>query len=1652
MPLTLPAGITALRGLSSVRAPLFLVEILWPAPAGTKYFSSGEAVNWNGHDWEANRCMSIPSFEAGYIDRKSKDFTRLEIEFDNLANDGSANFPFTALEAGQNLEDAKVNIYAFSRDANDAVLIWWGHTAGRKFDGRDKKFALSATFFWESFDVQLPSVQIHQKGFSLNEISGKTDDDEESELFIPLVYGLSSIKFKPVVYDHWTDGGVFKVKFIVSGTHAGLPFNVNDIPAAGFKLFGVTPATIIEWYQGNQSSAPSNLSRFSENQVHPLVAFGYAEFPITDALKDKLDDLKPHNIKATLVSGKPLLRTSLPSENPVLILEDLLRDPVFGLGLSGSLFDATALVAAANYVGTRYSTRYEFRKPTAVTTLIQQILGDCHCYITFEGGLIQINAKRNNETSVATFTTCDAGVAPGRKVHDDYVDAEVKDSSELINQVTFKYRTRVRKRRIVTLYDPNAQIRAGGTAKKVVSDDRDEWEQGGLIDETQAQINSAITLREEQNGNLFPSFTSPFWDSFDIKPGEIITIRTVDIFNNASNRDVRVKKKSIDGQSGLITFQIQIYKSAIYNDDATALGIDLLRGGDDTSAQGRPPDVVPVSLQILPSGANDSEGKMVKIRATFTLPAFDPATEQSEGAFREAPIQEVECRYNFDDEVTNQGRYGAHRKVVQTTTAQNLFLDFDVDYKKSRIIIVYFMSIGPNGARAPLGLIPDSTRVTTLTAIMPFPGVTASVASTVGIAVDDFTQIEREINRILSKTSNSLTFYNVAGVRTTFLDTLSAAHPLGMECAVLKASYPNLALSLNAARFEYVTVSGLIARPQGDSVRFKWNDPSADNRENFLFYWSTDADALTNPAKLGSATPAWYLLDPLSPPAGVFLSINDDLQHKVHQADAGGAGVVVKARVAARNGKRNFSSALSASAQGSSSGSTIPDSAPVSSPAVPEVRPGQSAIKIIAPRPSTNFNQFVKLELVVRVVNGSTILGYLQDSTTGPLNAGAGEFKNDEGPDLKNQYNWKKAAIVALFPTATDLKFYYYITNGAGVSSASSITTLNVATWEVDAAPEDGAAPSGTLTAPTVKKLKRHGLKIDLTKPATNNLRLRLSTVYIANGNHSTATLWLGSDLSSSVVAEANGAIQMPPSGGMTIPVERETLEATFGVNATATIYATWTNDQGTSGFSSGATFNVSNGESGAVAQDTATPNNGVTLTAPNVYFEPGKGIVIDFDLTGMSFMNTHLFNTIRIATLSETVPTRTITNAPNTTSPTTITTSVAHGFSLGQIVVISGVLGNTAVNGTWEILTVPTTTTFTIAVAGSGAYTGGGSVSLPGPFLDIPTKTLIASGVTSKKEIGKGSHTTVHITRSKLRKLFGPTAHLAIRYFITNSKGETGSALTDFDLATLSETMTETGLEVDAGIPAKTLALTAINLVTGGGMFASKDAYDGTGGGSVNSLGLEWRDAPNRTTGVRIDTTGTKGLKWIKASHLVEVATNVFSLGGELSTKLPRQIIPGETYALWYLMRTAASVYTLDAFTVSLYDEGNSANIPGTPITFNANALRPVTLTTTYIPIVGIFTVDGAYVPSTSNKRQWLRFKFGANPTQVLHIDKVCLVRNAQVMPWAPSPDDSGVDGDADATGNTGSGAVGSTGGGGNGSGGGFGGYGPGEGGTIIY
>lgn len=77
------------------------------------------------------------------------------------------------------------------------------------------------------------------------------------------------------------------------------------------------------------------------------------------------------------------------------------------------------------------------------------------------------------------------------------------------------------------------------------------------------------------------------------------------------------------------------------------------------------------------------------------------------------------------------------------------------------------------------------------------------------------------------------------------------------------------------------------------------------------------------------------------------------------------------------------------------------------------------------------------------------------------------------------------------------------------------------------------------------------------------------------------------------------------------------------------------------------------------------------------------------------------------------------------------VITSAAHGLATGNIVTITGVLGNTNANGTFSV-TVLTADTFSIAVAGNSGYISGGAWNVTGLYkvsLTVSAANGYASG-----------------------------------------------------------------------------------------------------------------------------------------------------------------------------------------------------------------------------------------------------------------------------------------------------------------------------------
>lgn len=1159
MPRQVPSSITALIGQQNLREPLWLVR--WELASGTVYLSSGVGVTYGGNAYETFRVKSVSGLTAQYLDRNTREFGRASFTFDNLANDGSSNFPFVALDAAGVLEDRKMTVYLYFPDAADAVLFWWGYSGRPKFNDADHTVEVPGTFLWDSSEIAVPTKTLPEAGFATLE-SNRNSDIASDEFVVPLVFGAGDLKVRPTISSYRVADGYVHVNGVVSGCNNGLPFQSSDMPLAGCKIFNVTQATELEFVTGSFSQTASpNLTRFPDGEAHEGVAHFYAAFPVTDEQKTSLDNLEPDAIKLTLANGRPLAATSAPSENPVRIIEDILRDPVFGLGLASGDFDSTALSAAASYVSGKFQSRLEIHERRAIGDLLQEMLTEFGGFLTFNNGKIQIGVKTPSESSVATFATVDSGES-GRKIHNDVVNAYEKSFGDVLNSVLLQYRKKNRHPRKILMYDATAQTRPGGTIKKPVEA---TLELPSLYDEEQVQICGAITLREDQNGNLYCEFSTPVLEGIGVAPGDIITVHSPAIFNNASNYLFRVIAQTPEtGGEQLLRFDCKVYKPAIYDYNTDGIGSDLLRGSTDTSRQGRPPDVTPVSLQVVDFVTNDTEGKQAVIRGTWTYPTVDLESELSDdNVAREYPIAAVQLWWHYSGEFAYQARRGIEVRYPITSG------DFLVDHLKSKTIVCWFVALGHNRSRAPLGLIPDPTKETYLTASLNSTNPTASVAATAQAAVNDYIFMENEIGLLTSKTSNSMTFQSSGGNRIGQFQTTPVAHAAGTEVVVGKVSYPFLSVPLTAPRFTYPVVSSLVARQRHDGVRFVWGDPNAENKEVFYLYWSTDGDALSNAAKLGSTTPTWYTTDPNTPPSGVNLIKTDANSEKVLQELIGVAGTNVAARVAARNGKFNFSSVLSGSAQSKLGDDAVPTVA-----LAPRTVIKKQGVRVVVLSPTLNMNTFAtagKNEVVIKAVNsGGATLGYLSDST-GAWTSSATEYKFDYGLARGHTFNINRESVLALWATATQLKIYSYITNAVGTSAASPEATITVSTWEVSDLAADTAAP-GSLPTP-ILKMKRGKLFAKSDMATITNIQTLKDRVELCI-HDSTDSLNL--DDPTSEVKVSGLVFYQVGVAGRVHPQDLEQLRKIFGKTASLRARFRFTNDVGSTTSSDSAAMALS--------------------------------------------------------------------------------------------------------------------------------------------------------------------------------------------------------------------------------------------------------------------------------------------------------------------------------------------------------------------------------------------------------------------------------------------------------------------------------------------
>lgn len=124
-----------------------------------------------------------------------------------------------------------------------------------------------------------------------------------------------------------------------------------------------------------------------------------------------------------------------------------------------------------------------------------------------------------------------------------------------------------------------------------------------------------------------------------------------------------------------------------------------------------------------------------------------------------------------------------------------------------------------------------------------------------------------------------------------------------------------------------------------------------------------------------------------------------------------------------------------------------------------------------------------------------------------------------------------------------------------------------------------------------------------------------------------------------------------------------------------------------------------------------ALTSNVATLTAPGHTITIGEAVTVagvDATFNGTFTVTAADATTISYAKVAADVPSQgattafsaSVTNREVTSNVATLTTSAAHGYSIGESVVVSGFIGiATPLNGTWTITATPSATTFRFAV-----------------------------------------------------------------------------------------------------------------------------------------------------------------------------------------------------------------------------------------------------------------------------------------------------------------------------------------------------------------
>jgi len=229
--------------------------------------------------------------------------------------------------------------------------------------------------------------------------------------------------------------------------------------------------------------------------------------------------------------------------------------------------------------------------------------------------------------------------------------------------------------------------------------------------------------------------------------------------------------------------------------------------------------------------------------------------------------------------------------------------------------------------------------------------------------------------------------------------------------------------------------------------------------------------------------------------------------------------------------------------------------------------------------------------------------------------------------------------------------------------------------------------------------------------------------------------------------ANNNTAFWIGPAGGVNIIAQRGFLPITGGI-APGTGGRPWNTNLNLST----SQFGVNNAGQVLFQSNVLAPEqryisslvaSGTTVTGTTFLphgYAPSTTIVVS-GATPTGFNGTYSVVSVpTTTTFTYTItalPVRTVTTITGTGTTATATTSVAHGFAAGQTVTIAGA-SVAGYNGAYVVVSAPTTTTFTYANATTGSSTGGTAT------VTSPSGTLLSSTGRINAVSGTGTDVTV--------------------------------------------------------------------------------------------------------------------------------------------------------------------------------------------------------------------------------------------------------------------------------------------------------------------